>query len=169
MIRLQLKALLAILCSVSLLAACGKQETTTPEDEVPAQNPAFNTTQILTSLAFLPDLNSGFVGSRNELETHAKVSTALLLSKTRSYIGNWKVAWGPAIYAADTTSYEDCPDGSKTCVTSNLMVVLQPTSPIAGMPDYIIALSGTDYASPFGWIVEDFDVSKGFTWPSPPT
>ena len=68
------------------------------------------------------------------------------------------MAWGPVIYANDTVG--------NNCVVDNLLVLFQNNSQeINHAPKYVLATSGTNDISKFGWFDEDFDAYSMIHWP----
>ncbi len=71
----------------------------------------------------------------------------------KALIGNWKLVWGPVIYA-------DAFVGAKASVNS--MFIAAP----AEHPDQVVvAIAGTNGNSLVGWMIQDFNVKDKVPWP----
>ncbi len=112
--------------------------------------------QIIHSLSLASNSALGLKFSNfTELQNYVtKVNTDFLADTTvQSYIGNdWKPVWGPFVYSQDQTS--------SFAHADNVMSLLH--SPSQNL--LVIAIAGTNSVSMFGWMDEDFDVSKTVDW-----
>jgi len=168
------KSILAIkaLCFVAILLTVGCQpssssegetETTTPdlmEGAEAASTPEYKRDTIVFSLSWMSNINSGMVGTAQELQEHAinGVNKFLANDTVISKIGTWKPIWGPVTYS------NQCAAGAKDCVTDNTMVLLKRIGDFDA-PEYVLAIAGTNKVSPFGWFTEDFNVKQLVIWP----
>ncbi|WP_422004839.1 lipase family protein [Roseivirga pacifica] len=74
------------------------------------------------------------------------------------------VVWGPAMNTSEESYTKDGTTYTGT-VVNNLMYVTECLDPETKQPMYVIAVSGTNPVSVFGWFDEDFDVSSTQAWP----
>lgn len=109
--------------------------------------------QIITSLNSIANMPSGRHGTVSELQTYAKtvISAVFLNSDIIDLIGKWKLVWGPAVYQAP-----------KSTVADNAMYVAQN---IDDPSQVVIAISGTNPISAYGWIIEDAKINPVTPWP----
>jgi hypothetical protein len=77
----------------------------------------------------------------------------------KAKLGHWSVAWGPAVFS---DAKDNC---AGKCVVDNLLVLYKRQCAMPGVPEYVLATSGTNGNSKFGWFDEDFDVYKMVQWP----
>lgn len=72
---------------------------------------------------------------------------------TQQYMGNdWEMIWGPYVYSNNP--------GVNSVVADNTMALFY--SPNQQM--YVVAIAGTNIDSAYGWLQEDFNVSKTTPW-----
>ncbi len=108
--------------------------------------------QIIFSLNSVANSPSGQQGTVQELERFARnvVTQTFANQEVHQLIGRWSLVWGPAVYQAQ---------GSK--VADNSMYVAQ----CLDEPDrFVIAISGTNPISIYGWIHEDFIINPLQPW-----
>ncbi len=111
-------------------------------------------------LNWLANINAGIKDSYDNLLANAQKQIPAALQAANSEIGTWEVVWGPMIYCSD---YEPR-DPNKKIVTDNLMYVAKGKVDNTGDDMYVIALSGTNPVSVYGWFSEDFNVNEMVPW-----
>jgi hypothetical protein len=111
-------------------------------------------TAFLLSMAASMENATGDTGSPPALESAlAQAINGFLSNSTvQSYVGDWTLAWGPAVYQ----------EGSEDVVT-NAMFVAQG-SDTAGNPVYVVAIGATNFNSLYDVFTEDGDVTLT-AWP----
>lgn len=116
---------------------------------------------IVYSLNLLSNIMFGVDTTYDVLEQSAPLAITGVLKdpKVIDKIGNWSIAWGPVIFSKNSS---DCQD---SCVVDNLLVLFKNVSKDNGAPDYVLATSGTNDISTFGWFHEDFDAYQMKQWP----
>lgn len=116
--------------------------------------PTFTPKQTLFTLSLLPDLGHCYSGSVSTIEAALLQRLNALLPTLAGQIGPWQVVWGPAVYELPSSDHPD-----------NVMLVVQ-NGGVAGLPDLVVAVAGTNPYSFLDWIVEDFLVSTQVPWPT---
>lgn len=108
------------------------------------------------ALNSIANVASNRLGKAPELEVQAKelINKILNNSDIISLIGKWKLVWGPKIYERKGFKIVN--------VADNAMYVAQSMS---DPNQYVVAISGTNPISAFGWIVEDADIFPPIAWP----
>ncbi len=109
--------------------------------------------QIIFALNSIANAPSGRHGSVSELEAYAGEVVRRVLADPGvvGLIGEWKLVWGPAVFQADGSTVAD-----------NAMYVAQNQTDES---EYVVAISGTNPISAYGWIVEDFTLVPTVAWP----
>lgn len=117
-------------------------------------NPDFNFVQNVFALNMFSNLASIKKGTVPQLQGELKAMLKAIFANTdmQKMIGAWDVVWGPVI-----GSYGD---DAKSGVVSNALYVAKNQD-----GQYVIATSGTNPVSKYGWFVEDFDVKTMVVWP----
>ncbi|CAM1373084.1 lipase family protein [Tenacibaculum xiamenense] len=72
--------------------------------------------------------------------------------RVQQLIGTWDVVWGPEVYHS--------PEEKLNVVTNAMYIAAN-----SDRSQYIIAVSGTNGPSSFGWLTEDFKVENTISWP----
>lgn len=123
----------------------------------PSASVAYNRLQQVFCLNWLSNVAGEKIGSAATLTKFANAAvTGTLGDKTvQGLIGTWNLVWGPVV--VEPTS------GPFTQVAANTMFVVSQPGENGGMV-YVVAIAGTNPISPFGWVVEDFDVSATVPW-----
>ena len=114
---------------------------------------ALNAIQKVYALSTLAGTPSGKHGTPAELEAYAqKIITATLANPAiQTLIGQWDLAWGPAVYQAPGSDVAD----------NAFYIVQNKVTP----SEFVIAISGTNPISRYGWIDEDFLINPLQPWP----
>ena len=114
---------------------------------------AFNAIQKVYALSTLAGTPSDQHGTTAELEAYAHkiIAATLANAAIQALIGEWSLVWGPAVYQAP---------GSE--VADNAFYIAQNT---ATPSEFVIAISGTNPISHYGWIDEDFLINPLQPWP----
>ena len=154
---------------LALLMACepeGKGPITDDEEEAPAtpQQLAFFT-------AWMADCTADtiiFADTTKALDTLRKIgennlNAALTTDTIKGFYGNLgsSCAWGPSLEVGETEDYWDY----EAVMTNNLMYVTKSIS--SESVKFYIGIAGTNMVSPFGWTVEDTEVSQHKPWITP--
>jgi Lipase (class 3) len=115
--------------------------------------PTFTSTQIIYALSTMAGAASDRKGSVAELEQEAYSEIAAVFTNTdvRALIGEWSVVWGPAVYQADASDVAD-----------NALYIAQNS---LNPNELVIAISGTNPISRYGWIHEDLLINPLQPWP----
>lgn len=109
--------------------------------------------QIIYTLNSIANAPSGRHGPVAELEAYATelITRVFQNPGVIDLIGEWQLVWGPAVYQV-----------SSSTVADNAMYVAQSKS----QPDeFVVAISGTNPISAYGWIAEDIEINPPVTWP----
>lgn len=103
----------------------------------------------MATLAFLAYLGDDLKGSDEEVENKLDecVTSAL---QTQEGVGNWSLAWGPAVYHFSHAKLDD-----------NMMYVVRDTSTPSTLA---IVVRGTNSKALLDWLVEDFEVIREVPW-----
>ncbi|BCD97344.1 lipase family protein [Marinagarivorans cellulosilyticus] len=114
---------------------------------------AFNSIQKTYALSTLAGTPSDQHGTVAQLEAYAsKVINATLKDTTaQGLIGQWDLVWGPAVYQTPGSDVAD-----------NAFYIAQNSS---SPNEFVIAISGTNPISRYGWIHEDFLINPLQPWP----
>lgn len=109
--------------------------------------------QIIFSLNSIANAPSGRHGTVSELESYAATVINRVFSDTGviGLIGEWSLVWGPSVFQAP-----------RSTVADNAMYVAQSrTAP----EQFVVAISGTNPISAYGWIVQDLMINPPVDWP----
>ena len=113
--------------------------------------PSYTSQKIIFALNSMANAPSGQHGTVQELEEFAKnvVTTTFDNKEVKQLIGDWNLVWGPAVYQHNST------------VADNSMYVAQSVSE----PNcFVVAISGTNPISMYGWICEDVMINPLISW-----
>lgn len=115
----------------------------------------YNETQAVFALSMLSNSASGETGSVSELEAKALVAInqALQSEQIESNMGEWNVVWGPAIYQAPGSNLAD-----------NAMFIVKAGAGTLNPGELVVGIAGTNGASVFDWLLEDFFVEVSIPW-----
>lgn len=115
--------------------------------------PAYSHQQIIYALNSIANAPSDRTGTVRELETFAGnvITNTFASPKVQELIGEWELVWGPAVYQASDSNVAD-----------NAMYIAR--SKITST-DFVVAISGTNPISKYGWIHEDFLINPMHDWP----
>lgn len=116
----------------------------------------FSHQQIIFALNTISALPSNRVGKAGKLEAEATELLEAIFSNADiiNLIGKWKLVWGPKVYEHK---------GKKLFnVADNAMYVAQSLS---HPEQFVVAISGTNPISEYGWKIEDGDISPPVAWP----
>lgn len=119
-------------------------------------NPAYTRQQIVFTLNSIANTPSDRHGTARELEDYAKsvIAEAFADPGAIALIGEWDLAWGPRVFQAQDSSVAD-----------NAMYIARSKSDSAQI---VVAISGTNPISAYGWIIEDFLINPTMQWPYNP-
>lgn len=109
--------------------------------------------QIIYALNSIANAPSDRHGTAAELEAFASEYIKRVFEDPGviNLIGEWRLVWGPAVYQV-----------SGSTVADNAMYVAQSKS----QPnEFVVAISGTNPISAYGWIVEDVKINPPVAWP----
>jgi hypothetical protein len=123
--------------------------------------PQYSTSQIVYTFSFSAgsaggvsfDNTSG--GGLQALQDFVmKVESDVLQDPTiQGFIGSdWQIVWGPVAFSDDTSGPTVRADNTMGCYYS------------ASQNLFVVAIAGTDFASTFDWLDEDFDVLTQVPW-----
>jgi hypothetical protein len=112
----------------------------------------FDQTQTMFVLAMWAELGSALKGSVIDIETKVASELKTDLAAARAEIGEWELLWGPAIFQAPTSIFAD-----------NAMYVVRRTAETI-LPEYCIAIAGTNPFSIFDGIVENAWINPMQPW-----
>jgi len=118
---------------------------------------AYTHQQIIFALnSVANNLTSERVGSVEMLEKEAKQLITEIFSHSDiiNLIGKWKVVWGPKVF--------ERPGLKVVNVADNTMYVAQSSS---DPNQFVVAISGTNPISVYGWVVEDAEIVPPKPWP----
>lgn len=123
----------------------------------PSAAVGYNRLQQVFCLNWLSNVAGEKIGSAATLTQFASQAVGKVLadSTVTGLIGNWELVWGPVV--VEPTS------GAFLQVAANTMFVVRQPGENGGMI-YVVAIAGTNPISPFGWVVEDFNVSSTVPW-----
>jgi hypothetical protein len=116
--------------------------------------PTYNPTQTVFALSMISNSGSSFSGTLAQIEALTAQQIKNYLNEESTNIGPWEVIWGPAIYQAFGSDVAD-----------NVMVVFQAGAGSAVPGELVIGIAGTNPASAFDWLLEDFLVVSTVQWP----
>jgi hypothetical protein len=103
-------------------------------------------------LAMWAELGSAFKGSVIDIETNVASELRTGLVAARAEIGDWELVWGPAIFQAPSSIFAD-----------NAMYVVRGSMGTI-LPEYCIAIAGTNPYSIFDGIVENVLINPMQPW-----
>lgn len=136
-------------------SSCGTSEDKKSTSGV-GSTPTYNQYQQIFCLNMLSDISGMYNGHYGDTITNLTrnaVTTVLNSPQAIQLIGQWRLVWGPVVYAS-AGKYE-------TPKARNTMLVAQNiTTPSM----YVIAIAGTDFSSVYDWISEDFNVLNIKYW-----
>lgn len=118
-------------------------------------NTIYNNQQRIFTHSVFSNIASGVCAKKpQDLQPILTKKLANLLNNQRvqELIGTWDVVWGPEVYHAPQ---------EKLNVVTNAMYVATNSD----KSQYIVAVSGTNGPSTFGWLTEDFKVGTTVSWP----
>lgn len=126
-----------------------------------SNNAYYEPESIVYSLNLLSNIMYGVDTTFQVLKESADSAIHKVLSNpsVKAKIGDWSVVWGPVIFSKDSLTLSD------SCVVDNLLVLFKNNSLDNKAPNYVLATSGTNDISKFGWIDEDFDAYAMKYWP----
>lgn len=115
----------------------------------------FTDRQIHYALNSISNLPSNRVGNAGKLEATAKELLEEIFSNAKiiNLIGKWKLVWGPKVYEHKPGLFG---------VADNAMYVAQRLS---DPKQFVVAISGTNPISKYGWQTEDGDITPPVAWP----
>jgi triacylglycerol lipase len=113
-------------------------------------SPTYNQQQTTFFLSMLSNLAGGMKGTVDQIEQSLAGKIDAHLQASTSDIGPWTRVWGPAVFQAPLSSVAD-----------NVMYVARGG---ATPPQLVVAIAGTNYASVFDVLIEDFFVGKEVSW-----
>jgi Lipase (class 3) len=112
-----------------------------------------NQTQTLFVLSMWAELGSSMKGSVIDIETKLEAEIKADLQTARPEIGEWELVWGPAVFQAFPSIFAD-----------NTIYVVKKASD-AAIPQYVIAIAGTNPSSIFDGLVENTLLNPLRRWP----
>lgn len=123
----------------------------------PSASVGYNRLQQVFCLNWLSNVAGQKIGSAARLTEFATscVKQTLADATVVKLIGQWELVWGPVVVEPSS--------GPFRLVAANTMFVARQPGENGGWI-YVVAIAGTNPISPFGWIAEDFDVSKTVAW-----
>lgn len=109
--------------------------------------------QILFSLNSIANAPSGRHGTVAELESYGTEVLNCVFADPGiiALIGEWQLVWGVSVFQAENSDVAD-----------NAMYVAQNKS---NPSEFVVAISGTNPISAYGWIVEDLTINPPVAWP----
>lgn len=115
--------------------------------------PNYNPQQIIFALNSIANTPSGQHGSVKQIEAYASrvIKEILANDGVKELIGEWDLVWGPMVFQAPHSTVAD-----------NAMYVAQSVS---NPREYVVAISGTNPISAYGWVVEDAKLIPMVDWP----
>lgn len=121
---------------------------------------SYSTDQITFCLNSIANGPSGQFGDPAKLEEKAKERLIQIFSNPDiiQLIGKWKLVWGPKVYEHKNKI------NAPSFVADNAMYVAQSLSPDT-TNHFVVAISGTNPISPYGWFHEDFAIYPPKPWP----
>lgn len=117
----------------------------------------YNSNQKVFSLSLLSNQLADRKGTKESLTEKITndIHTVFSNNDMQAMIGNWDLVWGPVVYQNQHTKTKDA------SYADNTMYVAQE----AGTENYVVAIAGTNPASMYGWLIEDFNVYAAVPWP----
>lgn len=114
---------------------------------------AYNNQQRIFSLSTFSNLASLKLGTKEALQTALtkEINEHFANKKIKALIGEWKTVWGPVVYKSPKELLN---------VSSNAMYVAVNKD----KSQYVVAVSGTNGISSFGWLTEDFKIGNMKKW-----
>lgn len=115
--------------------------------------PQYTQQQIIYTLNSIANTPSGRHGTVEQIEKYSSQVIAEILSNKKAIqlIGDWNIVWGPKVFQA-----------SDSTVADNAMYIAQNAQ---SPNNYVVAISGTNPISAYGWLVEDADLIPTVAWP----
>ncbi|TRX37099.1 lipase family protein [Flavobacterium restrictum] len=124
-------------------------------------NPLTKKHQVISILAALSNCNQNVVkNTENELQDNLSLQVASALQNPiiKAYIGDWDIVWGPCTKNSRQRD-KNLNIIPNAFITDNAMFVAKGQDPDDETKTlYVIAVSGTNGVSKFGWLDEDFKV-----------
>jgi hypothetical protein len=116
-------------------------------------NPLYSSLKITYAHSTLAGTPSDKKGTVAELEQYATKAIAAVFNNAeiQSLIGQWELVWGPAVYQVPGSAVAD-----------NAFYIAQNS---ANPSELVIAISGTNPISRYGWIHEDALINPLQPWP----
>ncbi len=115
--------------------------------------PQYTQQQIIFALNSIANAPSGRHGTVEQLQSYAQnvIKQVFANAEVEKLIGQWELVWGTQVFQA-----------SHSTVADNAMYVAQnKTSPT----EFVVAISGTNPISAYGWIIEDAKLLPTVPWP----
>lgn len=103
----------------------------------------------MATLAFLAYLGDDLKGSDEEVENKLDECVTAAL-QTQEGVGNWSLAWGPAVYHFSLGRLDD-----------NMMYVVRDTATPSRLA---VVVRGTNPSAILDWVVEDLEVVRQVPW-----
>ena len=113
----------------------------------------YNQQQTVFALCSIANTPSGRHGSVEQLQHYSKKIIQKVFKDTQvtGLIGHWKLVWGTQVYQVPGSTVAD-----------NAMFVAQNTE---SEHEFVIAISGTNPISAYGWVIEDAKLIPTVAWP----
>jgi hypothetical protein len=115
--------------------------------------PPYSHQQVIFALNSVANAPSGRHGTVEALEAFARevITKTFANSAVQGLIGEWELVWGPAVHQAPGSTVAD-----------NAMYVARNKTP---RTEFVVAISGTNPISKYGWIHEDILINPMQDWP----
>lgn len=151
-----------LFCGLLLASCTSKQEETPPQQLTCDSGRWLQPDSIVYGLNLLSNAMFNVDTTYDLLQSFADSAIHQVLRDTavQARMGRWSVAWGPVVFS---NAKDNCGDD---CVVDNLLVLYKRQCTMPGVPEYVLATSGTNGNSKFGWFDEDFDVYQMVQWPN---
>lgn len=116
----------------------------------------YSSQQIIFALNSMANAPSGLHGTVREFEEFAQnvITATLDNGEVKQLVGEWKLVWGPAVYQVHDAVYD-------STVADNSMYVAQSVNEPTC---FVVAISGTNPISMYGWICEDLMINPPQSW-----
>lgn len=115
--------------------------------------PEYSPQQIIFALNSIANAPSGRHGSVDELQAYAQTLIKQLFNDpdVTKLIGQWSLVWGTQVFQAPGSTVAD-----------NAMYIAQN---MTNKNEFVVAISGTNPISAYGWIIEDAKLIPTVPWP----